>query len=117
MNTELNSVILDYFEEYRQKKQQKNDLSNRLSVASQTAKNLQNDIQEINDEIATMQRIITAMIEHGCDPVEAKMRLDDLGLGNMWYNQETITLSDDVIYTTQTPLITMTDIIGTNVKR
>lgn len=113
MNTELNSVILDYFEEYRQKKQQKIDLSNRLSVASQTVKNLQNDIQEINDEIATMQRIITAMIEHGCDPVEAKMRLNELGLGNIWYDHHPmITLADDSSYQT-TPIITMTDILGT----
>lgn len=113
MNTELNSVILDYFEEYRQKKQQKNDLSNRLSVASQTAKNLQNDIQEINNEIATMQRIITAMIEHGCDPVEAKMRINDLQAGNIWYDNQVITLADDSSYQSINPIVTMTDIIGT----
>lgn len=113
MNTELNSVILDYFEEYRRKKQQRDRLTQSLTSASETVKNLRKDMEDISNEISCMQRIITAMIEHDCDPVEAKMRINDLQAGNIWYDNQVITLADDSSYQSINPIVTMTDIIGT----
>jgi hypothetical protein len=89
MTNALNDVSLEYFEEYRRKKQQELQMSESLSDAHELVHKLTREINDVKTEISNMQKIIATMIDHGVDPVEAKMRIDELASVDLWaHNKE-----------------------------
>lgn len=95
---------LDYFEQYREKKKQLAELTNEHRDLRTILDQKRAEARVLENEISSMKRIITTMIDHGVDHVEAKLMndpsdlkdsmWDDLVLGNTSDIIETITISD-----------------------
>jgi hypothetical protein len=77
MNDNLDEVILEYFREYRKKRQELKDLKDKLESANLVIKSLNETISSVTSEVFSMQHIITTMIDTGCDPVEAKLKYEN----------------------------------------
>lgn len=79
MNNNLEQVMLEYFKEYRMKKQLSDSLNKQIQDAENKVAELTQQIRDVSCELKSMQKVIWAMVEHDVDPVEAKMRIDELG--------------------------------------
>ena len=79
------SVTEKYFEEYRKNKLKVQELTNGIKDAKAKVEELTAQRDHLNNEIHTMQLIITDMIDSGLDPVESKLKHDNnVYRNNMW---------------------------------
>ena len=71
-----NDPTLEYFEEYRNKISAVAELQTEIDLLKNRIGELRKNSTSLSREIEGMRRIITVMIDHGMDPVEAKLRTD-----------------------------------------
>lgn len=67
---------LDYFEEYRAKKRELDALADEYARLKNIAEKTRIKARNLEQEISSMKRIMTIMIDDGIDPVEAKLKND-----------------------------------------
>lgn len=90
MISELQKMILDYFEEYRKTKNNLDELNNKIKMHSQKYHEMCDEKNKIEREIFNMQRVITHMIDNNCDPFAAKLSINEHDVGNLWSNERYI---------------------------
>lgn len=87
--------MLDYFERYRQKKQELKDLTEEVLKTRALMEKKQKECQKMAAEIRSMQKIITAMIDGDMDPVEVKLRNDiPLMTDSLWDGENSVLLDE-----------------------
>ena len=80
-----NDPTLEYFEEYRNKISAVAELQTEIDLLKNRIGELRKNSTSLSREIEGMRRIITVMIDHGMDPVEAKLRTDPSDrMDSMW---------------------------------
>jgi acetyl-CoA carboxylase carboxyltransferase component len=96
MNT---PATLEYFDEYRQKIAQLDELRSQEEKHRLEIEKLRKNHRKLQEELESMRKIITVMIDKGMDPVEAKLvttdedRKSSYWTDNMITNTGTITAS------------------------
>jgi len=73
----MTDSTLEFFEEYRTKVAEIQELSTQLSIIRCSAETKMNELTVLENEVQSMKRLITTMIDHGWDPVEAKLKTTD----------------------------------------
>lgn len=73
----MTDPTLEFFEQYRSKKLEIENLKSQLRILDDDAQRLRQNIRNINEEVESMRKIITTMIDNGWDPVEAKLRTEE----------------------------------------
>jgi hypothetical protein len=103
MDNDLMKICFEYFEQYRAKK-------NELDTLLETRRKLEADVENLSSQVRCslteldhMKTIISAMIDNNIDPVEAKIRIDNLNFNNLW-------VQNNISY--NSPLLTLTTISG-----
>lgn len=93
-----------FFEEYRQKKAQREQLRAKAKELEHESIRLRGHMSSIDFEIDNMRRIITSMIDDGVDPTHAKLVGVDHMNDDMWnnipsrsYNYPSMSLSIDTL--------------------
>ena len=84
MIKDMDNAILDYFQQYRIKKQEAEDIAGQLEMCEKNLAVLRAKQQEVANELNSMKRIITTMVDYDCDPVEAKLKYDNTVVQSMW---------------------------------
>jgi hypothetical protein len=89
----MNDAILDYFKEYRQTRQDLDDISRQMKTVRASMDELTAKAHAVQKELDGMRKIITVMVETGMDPVEAKLKNDVSDLSSsLWVD----TLTDSM---------------------
>lgn len=70
------SIVEQYFEQYRQTKGRIKELRRELKASQERSIEIQDKCDKLSAEIYAMQRIITLMVDNGWDPVETKLKMD-----------------------------------------
>jgi len=73
----MTDPTLEFFEQYRSKKIEIENLKSQLRVLDEDAQRLRHNIRTMNEEVESMRKIITTMVDNGWDPVEAKLRTEE----------------------------------------
>ena len=76
---------LEYFEQYRQKRMELERLKKSYTSILGQMDDIRKKSDKLSNEISSMQSIITYMIDHGMDPVEAKLKTESYErVVNLW---------------------------------
>lgn len=77
-----------YFEEYRKLAEQQSHIHQQIHYEKEKFEQLMNDLHEASEEIHhrvnSMRRIVTMMLDTGCDSVEAKLKIEDHQQRTLW---------------------------------
>lgn len=115
-----NNPTLDYFEEYRKKKRELESLADEHQRIKTVADEIRTKARNLEEEIASMKRIMTLMIDNGIDPVEAKLKTEPSSLVDSFWDsriyddtiQDLSISSSDCVYTTMIDLNSTKDVYG-----
>jgi DNA-binding protein YbaB len=97
----MSNPTLDYFEEYRKKKEELKEIDSKISELRKQADALRTRSSSIKADLEGMKKIITVMVETGMEPVEVKLKHELSELQQSFWddvileadNHTTITLS------------------------
>lgn len=90
----MTNDTLDYFDEYRQKIQEKVRLQSKERDLTMELERIRAMRSQINDDLVGMQRLITVMIENNWDPVEAKLKTDSADRQRSFWNMP---IEEDIV--------------------
>lgn len=84
-------AMLDYFELYRQKKKEHQDIVEEIARMRNAMEKQKSESQKLASEIRSMKKIITTMIDQDMDPVEVKLRNDIPSmLDSLWEDHDSL---------------------------
>jgi len=90
-NEERVAAREQYFEEYRQAAEQFANIKTRIKDEEERFNHLMSDLQESSEELYQrlnrMRRIVTFMLDTGCDPVEAKLKTEEHQQQTLWHDR------------------------------
>jgi len=75
-----------FFEKYRLKLKEAEEMSNELKKAESKVSSMRKDISSIYSEISAMRSIITDMIDNGWDPVETQLKRDTTNIKTTFWD-------------------------------
>lgn len=78
----------EYFEQYRQASEQFTNVKKQMKHEEERFNQIMCDLQESSEELHqrlnSMRRIITFMLDNGCDPVEARLKIEEQYQRTLW---------------------------------
>lgn len=78
----------EYFEQYRQASEQFTNVKKQMKHEEERFNQIMYDLQESSEELHqrlnSMRRIITFMLDNGCDPVEARLKIEEQHQRTLW---------------------------------
>jgi len=94
----MSNPTLEYFEEYRRKKDELKEIESMAVELRRKMDDLRSQSSDIRKELDGMRKIIAVMIETGMEPVEVKMKHEISELSDtLW--ESSILISDDLVTT------------------
>ena len=92
-----NQTYDEYFERFRRRQKSLDDVNGRIRELKEEYQQRLNSMiktrEEHRSEIDRMKRVISTMVELGCDPVEAQLK-GDSGTMRIWDDEFSITMSN-----------------------